>query len=105
MKKRYTSDIARSVHRGVSNLHELGLVDACTMRRFDKSCLTPVAGFTPTDVKNLREREGVSQAVLAIHLGVSGATISQWERGQRRPEGAALKLLGLVKAKGLAYIR
>lgn len=105
MKNRYKSDISRSVHKGVSNLHRLGIVDKATVREFDRTCLTSVEEFTPEDLKALREREHASQAVLALHLGVSVATVSQWERGQRKPEGAALKLLGLVKAKGLEYIR
>ena len=102
---KYKSDVSRSVHKGVEELHKLGIVDQETMRRFDKSCLTPVDDFTPDQLKSLREREKASQAVLAMHLGVSVATVSQWERGQRKPYGAALKLLGLAKAKGLAHIR
>ncbi len=105
MSKKYRSDISKSVHKGVTNLYEAGIIDTVTMRRFDKSCLTQPEEFGPTDVKALREREHASQAVLAIHLGVSVATVSQWERGQRKPDGAALKLLGLVKAKGLEHIR
>jgi len=102
---KYRSDISESVHKGVANLHELGIVNKETMWRFDKSCLTPVDEFTPSDLRALREREHASQSVLAMHLGVSVSTVSQWERGQRKPDGAALKLLGLVKAKGLGYIR
>jgi putative transcriptional regulator len=104
MKNKYRSDISQSVHEGVANLHRIGIVDKATMRRFDKSCLTPAAEFSPDDLKVLREREHASQAVLALHLGVSAATVSQWERGRRKPEGAALKLLGLAQAKGLDYI-
>ena len=40
----------------------------------------------------VRERAGVSQAVLAGFLNVAVNTVSQWERGERRPTGAALKL-------------
>ena len=105
MSKNYRSDISESVHKGIANLHDLGIVDKATMRRFDRSCLTQVNVFTPDEVKTLREREHASQAVLAMHLGVSVATVSQWERGKRKPDGAALKLLGLAKAKGLDHIR
>jgi putative transcriptional regulator len=102
---KYRSDISKSVHVGVARLHELGIVDKTTMRRFDASCLTATPQITPTDVRELRERENASQAVLAAHLGVSPATVGQWERGQRKIEGPALKLLTLVKVKGLSYIR
>ena len=30
--------------------------------------------------------------------------IGEWERGEKRPSGPSLKLLALVKAKGLAAI-
>ena len=50
------------------------------------------------------ERERVSQAVFARHLNVSAGLISQWERGEKRPAGASLKLLTLIQKKGLEAI-
>ncbi|CAN5482913.1 DNA-binding transcriptional regulator [soil metagenome] len=97
-------DMLGVIHRSVEGLHRIGLVDEATMREFDEGCLAPAEGFTPADLKALREREGASQAVLARHLGVATATVGQWERGQRKPVGPAVKLLSLVKAKGLEYI-
>lgn len=105
MTKKYRSDVAKSVHRGMSRLDALGLVDKTTMRELDESCLIRIEEFTPEAVKALREKERASQAVLARHLNVATSTVSQWERGERRPEGAALKLLSLVQAHGLRYIR
>ena len=97
--------MARSVHRGMSRLEALGLVEKTTMRELDESCLLPVPEFGPEAVRALREKERASQAVLARHLNVATSTVSQWERGERKPEGAALKLLSLVQAHGLTYIR
>jgi putative transcriptional regulator len=37
-------------------------------------------------------------------LNVSKESISQWERGEKHPAGASLKLLSLVEKKGLASI-
>ncbi|MCD6045688.1 MAG: hypothetical protein K0R48_851 [Gammaproteobacteria bacterium] len=34
-------------------------------------------------------------------MNVSVAAIQQWERGERKPSDAALKLLNFVKEKGL----
>jgi putative transcriptional regulator len=34
-------------------------------------------------------------------MNVAVSTISQWERGERRPTGAALKLLHVVKRNGI----
>jgi len=53
----------------------------------------------------LRKQVGVSQAVLAGYLNVAVKTLSQWARGTRRPVGAALKLLHVVRDRGLDAVR
>jgi putative transcriptional regulator len=80
------------------------LVDNTTIHRFDASCLTPVPDVTPQYIVRLRRREHASQAVLARYLNVSKNSVSQWERGEKRPTGAAAKLLALVNTKGLHAI-
>jgi putative transcriptional regulator len=103
-KRKYRSDIARVVHEGVRGMHQLGLADKKTMRDFDLRCLTTVEAMTASDIHALRRREGVSQAVFAHCLNVTTNYVSQLERGTKRPRGAVLKLLSLVKSKGLAAI-
>jgi putative transcriptional regulator len=75
-----------------------------TMREFEESCLTPVKQFGPRGIARLRRREDASQAVFAHYLGVSVNLISQWERGEKKPQGASLKLLSLVEKKGLDWV-
>jgi putative transcriptional regulator len=79
-------------------------MDKKTMRKFDRMCLTPVKPLAPRQIARIREKEAVSQAVFAHHLGVSITLISQWERGEKKPSGASLKLLTLVEKKGLAWV-
>ena len=79
-------------------------MDKKTMRHFDTMCLTPVTPLTPRQIARSRAREEVSQAVFALHLGVSINLISQWERGEKKPSGASLKLLTLVDKKGLDWV-
>jgi putative transcriptional regulator len=57
------------------------------------------------EIARVRKQVGVSQAVLAGFLNVAVNTVSQWERGERRPTGAALKLLHVVRTKGLDVVR
>ncbi len=102
--KSYKSDIKAAIHETALGLHEVGLIDKQTMRRFDESCLTPIRRFTPEEIRALREREEVSQAVFAHYLNVSKDSVSQWERGDKHPAGPSLKLLSLVEKKGLAVI-
>lgn len=102
--KKYRSKIAAAIHETASDLFEIGLLDKQTMQEFDKSCLTPVAPLSSEKIKNIRERENVSQSVFANYLNVTKGLISQWERGEKKPSGAALKLLSLVANKGLDAI-
>jgi putative transcriptional regulator len=98
------SGILASVHKTVAGFHNAGLVDKATMREFDAMCLTPVKPLSPDEIRALREREQVSQPVFAHYLNVRKDAVSKWERGEKRPDGPSLKLLNLVKARGLQSI-
>lgn len=52
-----------------------------------------VSDFRPADVKSVRAKLGASQAEFALMIGVSVATLRNWEQGRRTPEGPALALL------------
>jgi putative transcriptional regulator len=43
-------------------------------------------------------------AVFALHLNVTTGLVRQWERGEKQPSGASLKLLTLVARKGLQAV-
>ena len=102
--KAYRSDALAAIHETASDLHDAEVMDKRTMRRFDELCLTPVRPLAPEEIRALRERERVSQAVFARYLNVTTGLISQWERGEKKPIGPSLKLLTLVNEKGLAAI-
>jgi putative transcriptional regulator len=102
--KKADSDILGTVHKTAAGLHSAGVIDKATMREFDALCLTPVAPMAPEEIRALREREQVSQPVFARYLNVRKDAVSKWERGEKRPDGPSLKLLNLVKAKGLQAI-
>ena len=104
MTKTYRSDILAAVHETAEDLHDAGVMEKRTLRRFDEMCLTPVQPMDAAAIRALRARERVSQAVLARHLNVTTGLVSQWERGEKRPAGPSLKLLSLVQNKGLEAI-
>lgn len=87
------SDILATVHESAAGLHKAGLVDQATMRSFDALCLTTVEPLSPAEIRALREREQVSQAVFSRYLNVRKDAVSKWERGEKRPDGPSLKLL------------
>ena|SRR5688500_5083872 len=101
MTKRYKSKVLASIHETATGLHEAGVMDKRTMKEFDDMCLTPVKSLSPDQIRRIRVREKASQAVFARYLNVTTSLVSQWERGDKRPRGASLKLLNLVDKKGL----
>jgi len=102
--KTYKSEAMAAIHETASGMLKAGVINKQTMREFDEGCLTPVHEFTAAEIKALREREEVSQTVFARYIGVTKDSISQWERGEKRPAGSSLKLLSLIERKGLASI-
>jgi len=99
--REYRSSLMASIHETAEGLSAAGVMDKRTLREFDELCLTPVHPFKPKEIRALRLREGASQAVFARYLNVTTGLISQWERGEKQPQGPSLKLLTLVAKNGL----
>jgi putative transcriptional regulator len=97
-------DTLLTVHRIASRLFQSGAFDKATMRQFDEICLTPIIQMGSSEIRELREHTGVSQAVLARILNVTVSTVGQWERGEKKPTGSALKLLALMQSKGVGAV-
>ena len=104
MAKQYKSEALAAAHETAQGLANAGVMAKRTMRAFDEMCLTPVEEMPPEKIRSLRLRENASQAVFARHLNVTAGLVSQWERGEKRPRGASLKLLTLVAKNGLGTI-
>ena len=104
MGKTYKSDAMAAVHDMMEGCHQNGAINKQTMREFDEACLTTVSTLTPDEIWALREREHLSQPVFARYLNVSKNLVSDWERGVKKPGGPALRLLTIVKKKGLQAI-
>jgi putative transcriptional regulator len=95
------SAILEAVHDTAKGLHKAGAMDQVTLREFDRLCLMPIESLEPEKIKQIRETAKVSQAVFAAILNTSLSTVQKWEVGQKRPTGAALKLLHLAQANRL----
>jgi putative transcriptional regulator len=48
------------------------------------------------DVKEIRQKVGMTQPQFAAAFGIGLGTLRHWERGDRAPKGAALVLLNLL---------
>ena len=56
------------------------------------------------DIRALREKANLSQAVFAHYLNLTTGYVSQLERGAKRPTGPALVLLNVIRRKGIEAI-
>lgn len=103
-KRTYESEALAAIHETAEGLRAAGAMSKTTMDRFDEMCLTPVRALSPGEIRDIRIGAGASQAVFARHLNVSVGLVSQWERGEKKPSGPALKLLTLVARRGLRSV-
>ena len=60
--------------------------------------------FRRADVKRLRADLGQTQAEFALMIGVSLATLRNWEQGRRTPDGPALALLRVTAHNPAAVV-
>jgi putative transcriptional regulator len=103
-EQHYKSDAFAAIHETMDALHQAGVVGKKTMRDFDDLCLSTAHEIPAQAIRELREREHVSQPVFAAYLNVSRNLVSDWERGVRKPGGPALRLLGIVQKHGLEVL-
>ncbi len=75
-----------------------------TMRHMSQAASRDRAPLTAKDIKALREKARLSQAVFARYLNLTTGYVSQLERGAKRPTGPALVLLDVIRRKGIAAI-
>jgi len=61
--------------------------------------------FSPIDVKDIRNKVGMSQNEFASSYGISVSTLRHWERGDRSPQGPALVLLNVVAKEPDAVLK
>jgi putative transcriptional regulator len=71
-----------------------------TMRHLGENEVPKAEPITGEEIRALREKAHLSQAVFARHLNLTVGYVSQLERGAKRPTGAALVLLNVIRRCG-----
>jgi len=84
-----------------SDLQKSGVVSKRQLTEFDALRSLQVKALEPKAIKLLRTQQKLSQAVFAIVLNTSTSTVQKWEAGEKKPSGPSLKLLSILKNKGL----
>ncbi len=108
MKKKYNR-VTEELLETAKGMHKIGIFDdktyeKITKRHLDKEKFLEMEPITSDEIRSIREREHISQAVFANYLNLTVGYISQLERGMRQPSGAVLALLNIVRHKGLNAI-
>jgi len=108
MKKK-PSALTRALLETADDMRTAGLLDAkahekITMRHLGDKGAPKVSPVTAGQIRAMRTRANMSQAVFARHLNLTVGYVSQLERGAKQPTGAALALLNLIKRKGIDAI-
>ena len=103
MKARFkrNSRILEMVHETASSMYRSGTIARSRMAEFDAMCLAEVPEYSGRKIKALRRRHGMSIETFASLLNTSVSTVRHWESGQRRPRGAALRLLDILDRLGI----
>ena len=108
-KKKRPSRLAKALIETAGGMHRAGLLDDATYRKITLRHLGPndatrAAPITGGQIRRMRERANMSQAVFARYLNLTVGYVSQLERGAKQPTGAALALLNVIKRKGIEAI-
>jgi putative transcriptional regulator len=98
---KHKSRLFEAVHETAQELHALKFIDIRALRAYDALCIEPASDYSPEQIRKLRSRYRLSQAVLAAMLNTSLSTVQKWEIGDKHPGGPSLKLLSILDRKGI----
>ena len=102
--KTFKSRLMAEIHETAAGLHSAGLISKRRMQEFDALCHLGVVPMGAKEIRTLRDRFQLSQAVFAAVLNTSLSTVQKWEAGAKKPSGPSLKLLSLLDRKGLEAV-
>ncbi len=103
------SRLMREMQDTAKEMHAIGLMNDAsygkiTMRQAGRAEAATLAPLTGDEIRAIREQSNMSQAVFAKYLNLTVGYISQLERGAKRPQGAALVLLNVIKLRGIDVV-
>jgi putative transcriptional regulator len=107
-RKKTNTRLTKEMLEMAKGMHASGIMtdaayEKITMRHFEGASAT-TQPLTGDDIRRLRTKARMSQAVFAHLLNVTTGYVSQLERGTKQPTGAALVLLNVIRRKGITAI-
>ena len=108
-ESRKVSSVVEAILETADDMFRSGIMDKAThekitMRHLGPAALSTSEPITGEEIRGLRERARLSQAVFARYLNLTVGYVSQLERGTKQPKGPALVLLNVIRRKGLEAI-
>ncbi len=109
MKKATRSRLNDAILETAQDMRRLGILDEesyekITLRHLGEKPIVTAQPLTGDEIRKLRERANLSQAVFARYLHLTPGYVSQLERGVKQPSGPALVLLDVIRRKGIEGI-
>ena len=107
--KAQPSRLTRSLLETADDLRAAAILDEAAhekipLRHLGTKPVAVAAPITGEEIRSMRERANLSQAVFARYLNLTTGYVSQLERGTKRPTGPALVLLDVIRRKGVEAI-
>jgi putative transcriptional regulator len=108
-KQTFDDRFTREMTETAEGMRKAGIMDEAayklTMRELNRTAPgESVFPLTGADIRELRERAKLSQAVFARYLHLTADHVSKLERDEKRPTGPALVLLNVIRRKGIEAI-
>ena len=106
-KQQKRSRLSEALLETAQDMRRAGVLDQAAFAKITLRHIGSAAvprPLRPKEIRALRERARMSQAVFAHHLNVTTGYVSQLERGVKHPTGAALALLDVIRRKGIDAI-
>jgi len=108
-RKKKPSRLTQALLETTDDMRRVGILDSAshekiTLRHLGGKADTVGKPISGDEIRSLRERAHLSQAVFARYLNLTVGYVSQLERGAKRPTGPALVLLNVILRKGIEAI-
>ena len=108
-KNKKPSRLTKALLDTADDMRRVGILDSAGHEKITLRHLGGKAGIvgkpiSGDEIRSLRERAHLSQAVFARYLNLTTGYISQLERGAKQPTGPALVLLNVIRRKGIEAI-
>jgi putative transcriptional regulator len=96
------SNLRETIKELAHDLHQANMIDKITLRELTEKDLPELNQYTGEEIQSIRKKQRLSQAAFAKYLNISPAMIKSLELGQRKAQGAILRLINIIDRRGIA---